>query len=342
MGERRAARARTTAAKSEPDLVALALALAEHAHAEVVVLRALAALESSAGSCLWAILDRRDRASYHAVASDGIGAEALDRLAPRAAGADASLIFETSERTRSNLPKPSFATASAPRSSGGSRPDVVVAAWPKPGRTPPSRTALQRAARLVAGAVATAHAMGILVEQSTHDPLTGALNRRGILEVLRREVSAARRHARALSVIYLDIDRFKAVNDHYGHPVGDVVLAGFAGRLRLLLRASDSVGRIGGDEFVVILPDSNLAAAKRLSRRLSRDLFAVPLPTPAGSLVLRATLGAAALTAQETAEHLLESADRVLLRNRRRRRTSGGPASVEGSGPIPTYAARPT
>lgn len=342
MGDRRVTRARSTIADSAPDLVALALTLTDHAHADVVLLRALASLESSAGSSRWAIFERRDRAAYHAVAGEGIGAAALERLVPRAAGAEASLIFETSERTKARLPQPRWATAIAPRSQRSSLPDIVLAAWTKPGRTPPPRAAMLRAARLVAGAVAIARAMESLLEQSTHDPLTGALNRRGILEVLRREISAARRHNRSLSLIYLDIDRFKAVNDHYGHHVGDVVLAGFAGRLRLLLRGSDSVGRMGGDEFVVVLPDSNLSSARRLSRRLARDLFAVPLPTPAGALVLRATFGASALTANETAELLLESADRQLLRNKRRRRTAGGPAVAEGSGRVPTYAARST
>jgi diguanylate cyclase len=112
---------------------------------------------------------------------------------------------------------------------------------------------------------------------SRHDPLTGALNRKGLDEALEREISRARRLGSALSIALLDIDNFKTINDMHGHPVGDAALSHLATIARSAMRAQDSLSRYGGEEFVIVMPDTELAdgiaAMQNLQRELTRHFF---------------------------------------------------------------------
>lgn len=107
-----------------------------------------------------------------------------------------------------------------------------------------------------------------LDRQARSDPLTGVLNRRGLEERLRLAVSSARRGQRPLAVAMLDADFFKRINDRFGHEVGDSVLRLLAETLRSRLRASDAVARLGGEEFIAVLPDTDLAGAMALAESL--------------------------------------------------------------------------
>ncbi|MEG0195561.1 MAG: diguanylate cyclase, partial [Stenotrophomonas sp.] len=107
-----------------------------------------------------------------------------------------------------------------------------------------------------------------LDRQASTDPLTGLLNRRGFDAQVQFAMALARRSGRPLSLITLDIDHFKQVNDNYGHEVGDLVLKSIANRLRTRLRDSDVIARFGGEEFVVMLPDTPPEAAQRIAREL--------------------------------------------------------------------------
>ena len=102
------------------------------------------------------------------------------------------------------------------------------------------------------------------------DPLTGAYNRRFLEEFLNREMARSRRSRQPLSVLMLDLDGFKAFNDEHGHLAGDEVLAAVAQSLRSAVRTSDVVARYGGDEFVVVLPNTPGEAARRVARELRR------------------------------------------------------------------------
>jgi two-component system cell cycle response regulator len=152
-----------------------------------------------------------------------------------------------------------------------------------------------------------------LERRSLLDPLTGVLNRRGIAAELNRELHRARRSGAHLSVLMVDVDHFKALNDTHGHQAGDTVLRHVAGALVAAVRVADQVGRYGGDEFLVVLPDTDLEAATALATRL----HAVRLPRLAlcgAELEVTASIGAATLLGDDTVDSLVERADRQMYR----------------------------
>ncbi|HEX6490774.1 MAG TPA: sensor domain-containing diguanylate cyclase [Gaiellaceae bacterium] len=143
------------------------------------------------------------------------------------------------------------------------------------------------------------------------DALTGLHNRRYFHETLAREVSRAHRYGRRLALIVFDLDDFKAVNDRIGHLSGDAVIAESAERIRDVVRSADIACRVGGDEFAVILPESTLADADQLYRRLQGALSARPIGQ-AGRLSFSA--GVAELKAEDDPTAFFERADEALYR----------------------------
>lgn len=106
------------------------------------------------------------------------------------------------------------------------------------------------------------------------DPLTGLSNRRHLIQQLDREFTRAKRYQRPLSLVYLDLDGFKSMNDRFGHIFGDEILAGVALQMRAVLRSADMLARIGGDEFAVLLPETALPGALRVAEKLRKSLTA--------------------------------------------------------------------
>ncbi|MDH0865935.1 diguanylate cyclase [Mitsuaria sp. GD03876] len=152
-----------------------------------------------------------------------------------------------------------------------------------------------------------------LEELASRDALTGLWNRRALTEILRREIVRARREGQPLTVAIIDIDHFKRVNDTHGHPAGDAVLKTFAGRLAGTVRPYDAVGRLGGEEFVLVLPGLDLNEPQDRERlcRMQREVSAEP--TAIGRVT--SSFGAAMLSeAACDDERLLEAADRALYR----------------------------
>ncbi len=101
-----------------------------------------------------------------------------------------------------------------------------------------------------------------------HDSLTGALTRRALIEACDLELERSRRNHQSMSLLMIDLDHFKAINDTHGHPVGDRVLVDFVARVKSLLRLPDRLGRFGGEEFVALLPETSLDEARVVAERL--------------------------------------------------------------------------
>jgi diguanylate cyclase (GGDEF)-like protein len=123
------------------------------------------------------------------------------------------------------------------------------------------------------------------VKMASRDPLTGLHNRRIFLETLEREFTQAKRHNSPLSLLTIDLDHFKAINDTYGHQSGDEVLKWLSMVLTGLIRSCDLPARVGGEEFAVILPRTNLDRATTLAHRLKEALSETPLPAGAPDLI---------------------------------------------------------
>jgi diguanylate cyclase (GGDEF)-like protein len=167
-----------------------------------------------------------------------------------------------------------------------------------------------------------AHA-AMLESLAQEDPLTGLLNRRGFFRDLGRAIAHHARYGTATAVFLADLDAFKPINDSYGHEAGDKALVHVAGLLRGHVRASDSVGRLGGDEFGLILWHADEAAARRKAQSIEALVEASPLVLDQGTVPLGCSVGVAVLGAGDTAEAALARADRAMY-VRKTQRTGPG------------------
>ncbi|MDP5238968.1 diguanylate cyclase [Uliginosibacterium sp. 31-16] len=153
-----------------------------------------------------------------------------------------------------------------------------------------------------------------LHEQAIRDPLTGLLNRRYLDETLPREIVRAQREHRPISLVMLDLDHFKHVNDTWGHEAGDAVLVNLAAMLRLHLRSSDLACRFGGEEFVVVMPGATLVEARERIEQIARRVRETPIQL--AHITLPAVTFSAGLVQTgvhgDTAEALLRAADHAL------------------------------
>jgi diguanylate cyclase (GGDEF)-like protein len=146
------------------------------------------------------------------------------------------------------------------------------------------------------------------------DHLTGALTRRGFIEHAEREIARSRRYDRPSTLVMLDVDRFKLVNDAHGHAIGDQVLCQIAHLAEVLLRPSDVFGRLGGEEFVMLLPETNGKDALIVAERLRHAIAEHAIHLPGGeTLGVTASFGVAELTrATASVGAWLERADEML------------------------------
>jgi diguanylate cyclase (GGDEF)-like protein len=180
-----------------------------------------------------------------------------------------------------------------------------------PAFPPETADALEALGRRAGPALANAWRFVEASRLSELDSLTGLANRRVFHELLAREVARSRRYGRRLSLIVLDLDDFKRINDRVGHLAGDDVLAEVAARIRGCVRSTDIGCRVGGDEFAVILPESTRGDADHLGARIERAVSAEPI---ARAGTLRVSVGVAELSPDDTASDLFEHADADLYR----------------------------
>lgn len=153
---------------------------------------------------------------------------------------------------------------------------------------------------------------------ATQDHLTGALSRRQFMNQLEKEIARARRHKRSLSLIALDIDHFKSVNDVFGHAGGDAVLVKFVQCCRSALRAADFIGRLGGEEFGVVLPETSADAAMLVAEKLRKAVEGTPVEYSLQLIEVTTSLGVAEYVAGlDDSKLLLEVADAALYEAKR-------------------------
>jgi diguanylate cyclase (GGDEF)-like protein len=149
-----------------------------------------------------------------------------------------------------------------------------------------------------------------------NDGLTGLLNHTAAKSRL-QAMAGQRAASGKLTVAMVDIDYFKSINDTYGHPVGDQVIRGLAWLLKGRLRSIDLIGRYGGEEFIIALPDVDLTQARSVIDRIRSDFSALPHAYPGGALYATFSAGLAALPLFNTAADLTEAADRALMEAKR-------------------------
>ncbi|MEK7668291.1 MAG: GGDEF domain-containing protein, partial [Gemmatimonadota bacterium] len=151
---------------------------------------------------------------------------------------------------------------------------------------------------------------------ASHDALTGCLNRRALIEMLEREWDRARRYSLVLTALMIDLDHFKQVNDTQGHLAGDSVLRQVGDLLRRELRSVDTVGRYGGEEFVIILPETALHGATIFAERVRQRIQAINFGTPTQAITITVSIGVASVPDERatSTETFLALADAALYR----------------------------
>ena len=212
---------------------------------------------------------------------------------------------------------------------------------PKNGASPTLETirSLEIFANQAVSAIETARSYNEAREQSVRDSLTGAYNHRHFQEVLQRELGRAERVGRPLTVVMLDIDDFKSINDRFGHPVGDAILQGIVSEIRSEVRGDmDLLARYGGDEFALVLPETPaseaLLVAERVRRRVDERLFRMPDSRE----ILRATVSIGLATYPDDAtekRNLVEKADAALYRAKHGGKNAVVATSEPGPGQLP-------
>jgi diguanylate cyclase len=151
-------------------------------------------------------------------------------------------------------------------------------------------------------------------QMAVSDALTGLPNRRGLDGVLAREIARARRHKTELCIAVLDVDHFKRINDAHGHDVGDLALKHLAATIRAAVRETDVLARLGGEEFVLVLPDTPLVGAEFTMNRLLRTAQSTPLTHASKQITVAFSAGLARWQAEEPAEAIIKRADQAMYR----------------------------
>ncbi len=196
---------------------------------------------------------------------------------------------------------------------------------------PGDTAALSAYAAHAAIALSNARLVDRLERQAAEDPLTGLANRRAFYDSCATELSRAQRAGSTSSIIMLDLDDFKAINDAHGHPYGDQVLLGVADALRASIRGHDTAARMGGEEFAILLPDADDAAAYDIAERARGAIAQVPVAHG----TLSCSAGVATATSADTSPaDLLALADRALYQAKRlgRDRTVASESAASHSG----------
>ncbi|MGE3277894.1 MAG: GGDEF domain-containing protein [Vicinamibacterales bacterium] len=229
---------------------------------------------------IWVVLRQGD--GWEAIAGDARGPEHV---------ADAE---QLAEGLLAGLAQPTHGTAGTvgfPLLVGGTAVGVLGVRAPEGGLQPERQRALEASAALLAVSLKNAQLFREVRENSLRDALTGCFSRGHAMEVIDAELRRARRSQMPVSLIMFDLDHFKDINDRYGHLCGDAVLAAVGRRMRDVLRGSDLKCRYGGEEFLVLLPETPVQGARRVAETLRHEIADRPVSWSGEALTVTASFG---------------------------------------------------
>ena len=225
------------------------------------------------------------------------------------------LLANTVDRTPHQLDEPSERAIGFPLIVAGNGLGVL-GVRPKHGVFESDRRRLiEAAASLLAVSVKNAQLFREVRDNSVKDPLTGCFTRMHTLDMIDAELRRARRSQSPVSMIMFDLDHFKDVNDRYGHLCGDAVLSAVGRRMKEVLRGSDLKCRYGGEEFLVLLPETPLHGARRVAETLRREIAERPVPWAGEGLTITASFGLAqTIPGEVNVQAVIARADQALYR----------------------------
>lgn len=178
-----------------------------------------------------------------------------------------------------------------------------------------------------------------VTQLAQRDALTGQFNRRAFFDLGRDQVAQHRQDHQPLAAIMLDIDHFKRINDNYGHAVGDEILLMVTDQCRQNIRAGDMLGRYGGDEYVILLPRTDLDTARGIASRIHNSIEAAPFVTKSGEIGVTVSLGVAEADSRtQSIQSLLDLADKALYRAKQKGRNR---VEISRPSPAPGLRAKP-
>jgi two-component system cell cycle response regulator len=229
------------------------------------------------------------------------------------------------EWTRKGIVVPTRSVIAVPFSLGGRESGVFFLRTmeEEPPLTEESMEFAQKVIRTAVNAIEKAYALQTAQSDkdyyhwlATRDPLTGCLNRRALMDKLESEIDRARRYGLAISILMIDLDRFKQINDRHGHLVGDSVLRQVGDILRREVRSVDSVARYGGEEFVIVLPETGVQGALTFAERIRVRVGGHDFAEAGDPVLATVSIGVACVSGKESSdsESLIALADKALYR----------------------------
>jgi diguanylate cyclase (GGDEF)-like protein len=208
---------------------------------------------------------------------------------------------------------PDVQTLTLPLGSSPEGETVLLLHEPNSGFSRETRELVEWLASQAAVALENARLHDVVQRQAITDDLTGLVNRRRFMDGLGAEIERARRFGSPLAVVLADLDDFKRINDAYGHHAGDDVLRSFADLVRSHVRDVDVPARIGGEEFAILLPETNSDDAARVAERMRHSLSVVPVPIGDNATVqVTSSFGVAQLRGQQSGDDVMRAADAAL------------------------------
>lgn len=282
--------------------------------------RALESLRGAFHGTVWAVAESAGDDTTHVYAQRDVDDDDARELARRLPPTARVVVHGAGTTARPCLEPLRAATADK----GDDEPSIAVGVWTVPGAAAPTDVELHLALQLVATVASSARALNALRVRMSTDEQTGVLNRAGVLELVERERERALRYRRNLSVIFIDLDSLKRVNDLHGHAAGDALITTVAHTLRAVLRNSDGVGRLGGDEFLAVLPETDARGARAAIDRVKQALASVTIRVGRTILTPSASFGLATLAEVGQGDLIGIADQRMLLSKRRRKKGRDG------------------